>query len=150
MKKQNYSKPFMVAEKFIPQEYCWVCYPSGANGVYAPFKETNGLVGLQINGTSQGWHGTTQNYPGDQRESNIDGWMFIRCSVPVYKIYPAGESAVPSDDDHTSPAWEGYYTHGDNTGQGVYVFHQIEQDGGNTFYKINTQVDFKSIETNHS
>ena len=146
MEKKLYSRPGMVCEKFTPHNYCYVCYPVGSAGVYAPFKEANGLPGLQIQGTSQGWHGTTQNYPADGEERNWDGVLYLKCDPPVYKVYPKGESAMPSDGSPLE-AWEAYYTHGGNTGQGVYVFHDIS---GNTYYKINTTVDFKEVESNHS
>lgn len=145
MEKQSYSKPFMVKEQFTPQNYCWVCYPVGESGVYAPFKETNGLPGLQITGTSQGWHGTTQNYPADTEERNWDGVLYLRCDPRVYRIKPKGGD-YPGDDAPLADL-EAYYTHGDNTGQGVWVFHDIS---GKTYYKINTSVNFQAVETNHS
>ena len=90
----------MVREEFMPQHYCWVCYPANSSGVYAPFKESNGLPGLQINGTSTDWHGTTQNYPGDTRESNWDGTIYVRCDPPAYRVTPRGSSDKPVMEPH--------------------------------------------------
>ena len=147
MKKLNYSKPFMVAEEFVPQNYCWVCYPAGdGQGVYAPFKESNGLPGLQITGRTQGWHGIEETVPGDTREDNWVGTLYLRCDPPAYRVFPKAESAVPGS-GATPQDWEAYYTWGDNTGQGVWVFHDIS---GETYYKINLGVTPDQVETNHS
>ena len=48
MKKQNYSKPFMVTEKFTPQYFCAGCTIT-KNMIYSPVPETNGEPGWQKN-----------------------------------------------------------------------------------------------------
>ena len=149
-KRREYSKPFLMAEKFVPQNYCWVCYPVGSGqGVYAPFKESNGLPGLQITGISPGtYYGVDESIPGDTPESNLDGTLYLRCDPPAYTVKPtgAGASHVPGEGAPLKD-WEAYYTHGDNTGQGVWVFHEIS---GETYYKINAFLHPEQIETNHS
>lgn len=141
----------MVAEKFIPQNYCVVCYPAkeGNGGVYAPFRESNGLIGLQITGRTKGWHDIEETVPGDTREQNWVGTLYLRCVEPAYRVFPKGDSEVPGS-SATFKDWEAYYTWGDNTGQGVWVFHQILEDGGNTYYKINLGITPDQIESNHS
>ena len=147
MERKNYSKPFMYTERFTPQNYCWVCYPAGSgNGVYAPFKESNGLPGLQITGRPVGWHGIEKNIEGDTKESNWDGTVYLKCDPPAYRVFPQGESAVPGS-GATPQDWEAYYTWGDNTGQGVWVFHDIS---GKTYYKINQKPTPDQVESNHS
>ena len=147
-KRREYSKPFLMAEEFVPQNYCWVCYPAGnGQGVYAPFKESNGLPGLQITGISPGtYYGVDKSIPGDTRENNWDGTLYLRCDPPAYRVFPKAPSNVPGS-GATLQDWEAYYTHGDNTGQGVWVFHDIS---GKTYYKINLGVTPDQVESNHS
>lgn len=47
MKKQNYSKPYMAMERFMPQDYCVVCSHPGRYRIYCPNIETNKLDGWQ-------------------------------------------------------------------------------------------------------
>ena len=65
MEKKNYSKPFMMSEKFVPQDYVAACPPDSefvkylfvcdantdnppSSGQYDVYLETNGTAGLQI------------------------------------------------------------------------------------------------------
>lgn len=67
MKKQNYSKPFMVAEKFIPDDFVTVCTAPGNFRIYAPNIENNNLEGWQthqntVDGTIYQKDYTFENY----------------------------------------------------------------------------------------
>lgn len=43
MERKNYSKPFMLTERFTPQEYCVLCWKTDLT----LWKEANGVPGLQ-------------------------------------------------------------------------------------------------------
>lgn len=141
MKKQNYSKPFMVAEKFIPQNYCWVCYEIHEGGVWAPRKETNGIPGCQVTGVSPNYKdlGNTVSIPADLEGRNPDGMKYLRCDPAVYYT-----KSSATKDGETIPDLEAYYQH--DTGGYVWNFHTIE---GEVYYMLYNNYTDRTA-TNHS
>ena len=145
MKKQNYSKPFMVAEKFMPQNYCWVCYPiNEQNGVWAPRKETNGIPGCQIQGVSPNYKdlGNPESIPADMEGHNFHGMKYLRCDPPVYY------TEMTNNQGNTTAEIEAYYQGGIG-GRFVWNCHQIAQDGGEVFYMLYDSFSDANY-TNHS
>lgn len=94
MKKQNYSKPFMVAEKFTPQEYVAKCIKVGKGGLNGHWSEGNGVPGIQevpVNPNQAGneafkdWLSVakimddgTGRIATDDLHSNAEGWVTVR------------------------------------------------------------------------
>lgn len=137
MKKQNYSKPFMVAEKFIPQEYCHVCFDTQQGGEgYGGFLESNGIPGPQVNkaGTAV-INGEEVHYEPDHAFTTHEEY-YIRSNMSAFEWVMAKDrpaQAPTGDPDFHSVPWMAWYGKDTNGGQFSYIIDIY----GDVYYHLN-------------
>ena len=96
-KRREYSKPFLMVEKFVPQNYCYVC-DAPRDMLWSPVDEDNGIPGWQSSDT-----GLPSGSHIDNKDKNPIS-LYLGCTGFTWRIVKAEDNTYDQDNHNTY--WE--------------------------------------------